>query len=161
MKYDMHSDNVWRCLWNVTYLKNLVNVYKLCYILRCLQRSQVLSNLFAVKSELSDSKFELKVNDVRFVGHPLRLNPTSAHIPAQAKRKLSTIILFNIVFALKVCVCVSFHLFVYDYPCMPCVCVCLYMSIYIYHVHKEFLSKVLILSVSVTHLSSNFKQSNL
>lgn len=62
---------------------------------------KVLSNLFAVKSELSDSKFELKVNDVRFVGHPLRLNPTSAHIPAQAKRKLSTIILFNIVFALK------------------------------------------------------------
>lgn len=68
--------------------------------------SQVLSNLFAVKSELSDSKFELKVNDVRFVGHPLRLNPTSVHFPTQAKRKPSTIILVNIVFALKVCLCI-------------------------------------------------------
>ena len=71
--------------------------------------SQVLSNLFAVKSELSDSKFELKVNDVRFVGHPLHLNPTSVHVPTQAKRKLSTIILVNIVFALKVCAC-AFYL---------------------------------------------------
>lgn len=62
---------------------------------------KVLSNLFAVKSELSDSKFELKVNDVRFVGHPLRLNPTSVQVPTQAKRKPSTIILVNIIFALK------------------------------------------------------------
>lgn len=64
---------------------------------------QTLSNLFAVKSELSDSKFELKVNDVRFVGHPLRLNPTLVRVSTQGKRKPSTIILVNIVFALKVC----------------------------------------------------------
>ncbi|MPC18684.1 Nitrogen permease regulator 3-like protein [Portunus trituberculatus] len=62
---------------------------------------KTLSNLFAVKSELSDSKFELKVNDVRFVGHPLRLNPALVRAPTQGKRKPSTIILVNIVFALK------------------------------------------------------------
>ncbi|KAK7084489.1 Nitrogen permease regulator-like 3 [Halocaridina rubra] len=61
---------------------------------------KVISNLFAVKSELSDSKFELKVNDVRFVGHPVRLLPSSAKLKHE-KRKTSTIILFNIVFALK------------------------------------------------------------
>ncbi|KAF4519521.1 hypothetical protein B566_EDAN010707 [Ephemera danica] len=31
---------------------------------------EVLSTLFAVKPELCEQKFELKVNDVRFVGHP-------------------------------------------------------------------------------------------
>ncbi|CAB0007646.1 unnamed protein product [Nesidiocoris tenuis] len=31
---------------------------------------EVLSSLFAVKQELCDAKFELKVNNVRFVGHP-------------------------------------------------------------------------------------------
>lgn len=31
---------------------------------------EVLSTLFAVKSELCNRKFELKINDVRFVGHP-------------------------------------------------------------------------------------------
>ncbi|XP_040581661.1 GATOR1 complex protein NPRL3 [Lepeophtheirus salmonis] len=39
--------------------------------------SSVLSNLFAVNPELCDSKFELKVNDVRFVGHPINLEITS------------------------------------------------------------------------------------
>lgn len=61
-----------------------------------------MSNLFAVKSELSDSKFELKVNDVRFVGHPVKLDPAMMNARPQDKRKSSTIILFNIVFALKV-----------------------------------------------------------
>ncbi|CAL4132605.1 unnamed protein product [Meganyctiphanes norvegica] len=61
---------------------------------------KVMSNLFAVKSELCDNKFELKVNDVRFVGHPVRLNnPCTA--PSHTKKKTSTIVLFNIVFALK------------------------------------------------------------
>lgn len=76
-----------------------------------------------MKSELSDSKFELKVNDVRFVGHPLRLNPSSVHVSSQTKRKPSTIILFNIVFALKVCVYVSIHKFFVDIvSCMPPIC---------------------------------------
>ena len=35
--------------------------------------SKVLSNLFAVHPKLCDQKFELKINDVRFVGHPLSL----------------------------------------------------------------------------------------
>ncbi|XP_066974463.1 GATOR1 complex protein NPRL3 isoform X2 [Macrobrachium rosenbergii] len=62
---------------------------------------KVMSNLFAVKSELCDKKFELKVNDVRFVGHPVRLNPHEIQVRPQEKRRTSTIILFNIVFALK------------------------------------------------------------
>ncbi|KAJ9590604.1 hypothetical protein L9F63_016374 [Diploptera punctata] len=47
---------------------------------------EVLSTLFAVKPELCERKFELKVNDVRFVGHPTLLS--------------DSIILTNIVFAL-------------------------------------------------------------
>ena len=37
----------------------------------------VLSTLFAVKQELCERKFELKVNDVRFVGHPTLLNSSN------------------------------------------------------------------------------------
>jgi nitrogen permease regulator 3-like protein len=36
---------------------------------------EVLSTLFAVKTELCNKKFELKVNDVRFVGHPTLMSP--------------------------------------------------------------------------------------
>ena len=35
--------------------------------------SKVLSNMFAVHAKLCDRKFELKINDVRFVGHPISL----------------------------------------------------------------------------------------
>ena len=35
--------------------------------------SKVLANLFCVSSKLCDDKFELKINDVRFVGHPVSL----------------------------------------------------------------------------------------
>lgn len=55
---------------------------------------KVLSNLFAVKPELCGKKFELKVNDVRFVGHPTQLSQSS-------NREPSTILSFNIVFALR------------------------------------------------------------
>lgn len=48
---------------------------------------EVLSTLFAVKTELCNRKFELKVNDVRFVSHPT-LMPSSSSF------------LINIVFAL-------------------------------------------------------------
>uniref|UniRef100_T1JKU7 GATOR complex protein NPRL3 n=1 Tax=Strigamia maritima TaxID=126957 RepID=T1JKU7_STRMM len=57
---------------------------------------KVLSNLFAVTTQLSRQKFELKVNDVRFVGHPTLLQ--SAQV--SPKRLTSTLILFHIVFAL-------------------------------------------------------------
>ena len=35
--------------------------------------SKVLSNMFAAHPKLCDKKFELKINDVRFVGHPISL----------------------------------------------------------------------------------------
>lgn len=56
---------------------------------------EVLSSLFAVKPELANRKFELKVNDVRFVSHPTLLqlrNRTPDH---------SGLSLINIVFALQ------------------------------------------------------------
>ncbi|KAJ8719690.1 hypothetical protein PYW08_011865 [Mythimna loreyi] len=56
---------------------------------------EMLSTLFAVKAELCNRKFELKVNDVRFVGHPTLL-PYRTN-----KDDTATMILINIVFALQ------------------------------------------------------------
>ncbi|CAH0686260.1 unnamed protein product [Spodoptera exigua] len=56
---------------------------------------EILSTLFAVKAELCNRKFELKVNDVRFVGHPTLL-PYRTN-----KDDTATMILINIVFALQ------------------------------------------------------------
>lgn len=47
---------------------------------------EVLSTLFAVKQELCNDKFELKVNDVRFVGHPTLLQSSSRKIGAENKQ---------------------------------------------------------------------------
>ncbi|XP_077302655.1 GATOR complex protein Nprl3 isoform X2 [Arctopsyche grandis] len=55
---------------------------------------EVLSTLFAVKPELCHKKFELKVNDVRFVGHPTLFR-------ANKDDGTSSTILINIVFALQ------------------------------------------------------------
>lgn len=55
----------------------------------------MLSTLFAVKAELCNRKFELKVNDVRFVGHPTLL-PYRTN-----KDDNAAMILINIVFALQ------------------------------------------------------------
>uniref|UniRef100_A0A1E1WLF4 GATOR complex protein NPRL3 n=1 Tax=Pectinophora gossypiella TaxID=13191 RepID=A0A1E1WLF4_PECGO len=56
---------------------------------------EMLSTLFAVKAELCNQKFELKVNDVRFVGHPTLL-------PYRTNKDDNTaMILINIVFALQ------------------------------------------------------------
>uniref|UniRef100_T1GNF3 Uncharacterized protein n=1 Tax=Megaselia scalaris TaxID=36166 RepID=T1GNF3_MEGSC len=52
---------------------------------------EVLSTLFAVKPELTNQKFELKVNDVRFVSHPTQMQP---------KDDSNGSILINVVFAL-------------------------------------------------------------
>ncbi|KAJ1529543.1 hypothetical protein ONE63_006315 [Megalurothrips usitatus] len=66
---------------------------------------EVLSTLFAVKPELCERKFELKVNDVRFVGHPIQL-PASSQSRSSlggSGSKLDTpshTILINMVFAL-------------------------------------------------------------
>lgn len=54
---------------------------------------EALSTLFAVKVDLVDKKFELKINEVRFVGHPTLLQ-------SKLKGKDSTATLINIVFAL-------------------------------------------------------------
>jgi len=60
---------------------------------------RVLSNLFAVKPELCHQKFELKVNDIRFVGHPIQFASGIADGSVQNSDAPSTI-LINIVFAL-------------------------------------------------------------
>jgi len=54
---------------------------------------EVLSALFAVKPQLCNQKFELKLNDVRFVSHPTLIPQRSG---AMAKQQM----LINIVFAL-------------------------------------------------------------
>ncbi|KYM78867.1 Nitrogen permease regulator 3-like protein [Atta colombica] len=55
---------------------------------------EVLSTLFAVKPELCEQKFELKVNDVRFVGHPTL-------VLSRGLKEVNSSMLFNIVFALQ------------------------------------------------------------
>ncbi|KAK0171914.1 hypothetical protein PV328_005303 [Microctonus aethiopoides] len=54
---------------------------------------EVLSTLFAVKPELCEMKFELKVNNVRFVGHPTLLS-------FKGTKEVNSSMLFNVVFAL-------------------------------------------------------------
>lgn len=51
---------------------------------------EVLSNLFACKLELANQKFELKINDIRFVSHPATMMDNK-----------NSFILINIVFALQ------------------------------------------------------------
>ncbi|XP_058116491.1 GATOR complex protein NPRL3 [Anopheles ziemanni] len=55
-----------------------------------------LATLFAVKSELCNQKFELKVNDVRFVSHPTLLRSDQG----SSEQKTSSYIQINVVFAL-------------------------------------------------------------
>lgn len=72
---------------------------------------RVVSNLFAVKSDLCGQKLEIKINNVRFVGHPIIL---SSEAQAQANSQSSNdpkltsceyrskdIRAFNVVFALR------------------------------------------------------------
>lgn len=54
-----------------------------------LESDEVLSSLFACKLELANQKFELKINDVRFVSHPALMETKNFFI------------LINIVFALQ------------------------------------------------------------
>jgi hypothetical protein len=55
-----------------------------------LESDEVLSSLFACKLELANQKFELKINDIRFVSHPALMENKSSN----------SFILINIVFAL-------------------------------------------------------------
>lgn len=50
---------------------------------------EVLSSLFACKQNLANQKFELKINDIRFVSHPALMENKNSFI------------LINIVFALQ------------------------------------------------------------
>ncbi|KAI9564992.1 hypothetical protein GHT06_008734 [Daphnia sinensis] len=61
--------------------------------------SKVLSNLFAVKSELCGKKFEIKINDIRFVGHPLLVYHQGEGKCSSSNQE--SILSFNVVFALK------------------------------------------------------------
>jgi len=58
---------------------------------------ETLANLFSVSKNMCGAKFELKLNDVRFVGHPVSLEPDSSE---NFVRK-TTITMFHIVFALR------------------------------------------------------------
>ena len=56
---------------------------------------ETLVNILAVSKSLCDAKFELKVNDVRFVGHPLSIEHRTE------KHKQSGISMFHLVFAIR------------------------------------------------------------
>ncbi|XP_053210964.1 GATOR complex protein NPRL3-like isoform X2 [Panonychus citri] len=85
---------------------------------------RVVSTLFAVKNELCGKKIEIKINDVRFVGHPLSIGGPSSHqttttpqdqqhsssssssssstsTTPQPTSKSKDIVAFNVVFALR------------------------------------------------------------
>ena len=59
---------------------------------------ETLANIFAVSKSLCGSKFELKLNDVRFVGHPISLEPDE-NVEKDPRRTPLT--MFHVVFALR------------------------------------------------------------
>uniref|UniRef100_A0A665VCA6 GATOR complex protein NPRL3 n=1 Tax=Echeneis naucrates TaxID=173247 RepID=A0A665VCA6_ECHNA len=65
----------------------------------------ILATILATKSDMCGKKFELKIDNVRFVGHPtlLQHNPTIqvSKTDPSPKREVPTMILFNVVFALR------------------------------------------------------------
>lgn len=63
--------------------------------------SKVLSNLFAVSSKLCGKKFELKINDVRFVGHPVSLDVKRGEQKNYARDISCPFTMFQVVFALR------------------------------------------------------------
>jgi hypothetical protein len=60
-----------------------------------------LANLLAVKAALCGKKFEVKINEILFVGFPLQIYSSS---DAASRRQMSTLSSFNVVFALRVIV---------------------------------------------------------
>ncbi|XP_028841466.1 GATOR1 complex protein NPRL3 isoform X2 [Denticeps clupeoides] len=65
----------------------------------------ILATILATKSDMCGKKFELKIDNVRFVGHPTLLQlPHTIQVSKtdpSPKREMPTMILFSIVFALK------------------------------------------------------------
>uniref|UniRef100_A0A4W4DTL3 GATOR complex protein NPRL3 n=1 Tax=Electrophorus electricus TaxID=8005 RepID=A0A4W4DTL3_ELEEL len=65
----------------------------------------ILATILATKSDMCGKKFELKIDNVRFIGHPTLLQPphtiqVSKSDPSP-KREMPTMILFSVVFALR------------------------------------------------------------
>ncbi|XP_030068280.1 GATOR1 complex protein NPRL3 isoform X2 [Microcaecilia unicolor] len=64
----------------------------------------ILATILATKSDMCGKKFELKIDNVRFVGHPTLLQHASVQVSKtdpSPKREMPTMILFNVVFALR------------------------------------------------------------
>lgn len=65
----------------------------------------ILATILATKSDMCGKKFELKIDNVRFVGHPTLLqHPQNIQVSKtdpSPKRELPTMILFSVVFALR------------------------------------------------------------
>ncbi|XP_006637255.1 GATOR1 complex protein NPRL3 isoform X3 [Lepisosteus oculatus] len=65
----------------------------------------ILATILATKSDMCGKKFELKIDNVRFVGHPTLLQHTHtlqvSKTDPSPKREIPTMILFNVVFALR------------------------------------------------------------
>ncbi|XP_062999012.1 GATOR1 complex protein NPRL3 isoform X3 [Elgaria multicarinata webbii] len=64
----------------------------------------ILATILATKSDMCGKKFELKIDNVRFVGHPTLLQHAFGQISKtdpSPKREVPTMILFNVVFALR------------------------------------------------------------
>ncbi len=66
----------------------------------CRYDDKSLGDLLAVKGDLCGRRFEVKVDDVVFVGFPLLANTRNAQ-PTN-KRETPTMVSFNVVFALQV-----------------------------------------------------------
>lgn len=73
---------------------------------------KVLTDLFAVKPQLCDQKFEVKINDIRFVGHPINFGPRYSEDDKKpdvkggdeekkCTRPASDLLTVSIIFALK------------------------------------------------------------
>ena len=63
--------------------------------------SKVLSNLFAAHPGLCGEKFELKISEVRFIGHPMSLEIDPQEARYFANKSKSPLTMFHVVFALR------------------------------------------------------------
>ncbi|XP_063286299.1 GATOR1 complex protein NPRL3 isoform X2 [Pelobates fuscus] len=64
----------------------------------------ILATILATKSDMCGKKFELKIDNIRFVGHPTLLQHAVCQVSKtdpSPKREMPTMILFNVVFALR------------------------------------------------------------
>ncbi|XP_032442740.1 GATOR1 complex protein NPRL3 isoform X2 [Xiphophorus hellerii] len=65
----------------------------------------ILATILATKNDMCGKKFELKIDNVRFVGHPTLLQHSPliqvSKTDPSPKREMPTMILFNVVFALR------------------------------------------------------------